>query len=287
MAKVMLESISGSRMKTISSRDNARLKHAQRVRDGKERGSIFVEGSRLVGEALRSEVAIDEAYFSETFLQKPEHRKLAEEVARRAGDAFEISDELAERLSDTKNGQGIFALARRPLSDFESFDRAAKTVATGLFAFLFEVNNPSNLGAIVRSGEAAGVSGVIVGENSVDPFSPKSLRASMGSAFRMPIWDRAPLDGALGWAKDRRMVTSAADTKGRQDYAAMAWLEQRLVVFGSEAHGLSPENLAKIDEVIRIPLENSVESLNLAVSAGVIFFEALRQRRSGHRSGAA
>ena len=88
-------------MKTISSRDNARMKHAHRVRDGKERGSIFVEGSRLVGEALRSEVTIDEAYFSETFLQKPEHRRLTEEVAReRANNLSTAVVELLRQMAD-------------------------------------------------------------------------------------------------------------------------------------------------------------------------------------------
>lgn len=250
-----------------------------------ETGLIFIEGARLMGEALRSELKVDEAFFSEDFLRGGNDRELAERVAVRAGEAFQISNKLARWLGDTHNSQGIFAIARRPIYDDREFGLASAKGGPGLFAYLFEINNPSNLGAILRTAEAAGLAGAIVGEGSADPYAPKSLRASMGSAFRLPIWDGAPFDEAVGWARNGRLVTTAADLSGGLSYTDLDWRIPRLVVFGSEAHGLSDERLAAMDETIKIPLENDVESLNLAVSAGVIFFEAVRQRRATHRTG--
>jgi TrmH family RNA methyltransferase len=100
----------------------------------------------------------------------------------------------------------------------------------------------------------------------------------MGSALRLSIWEDAAFDDVTGWAREHGLITTAADIVADLDYAAIDWNRPRLLVFGSEAEGLSSSELAEIDEQIRIPMENGVESLNLAVSCGVILFEARRQR---------
>ena len=147
-----------------------------------------------------------------------------------------------------------------------------------MFLFLKEINNPSNLGAIVRTAEAAGAIGVIVSKGSADVFSPKALRSAMGSSFRLPVWENAEFSEVLGWAKVHDLVTVAADILGTSSYTDIDWRIPSLLIFGSEAHGLGELELAAIDKTVLIPMENGVESLNLAVSAGIILFEARRQK---------
>jgi TrmH family RNA methyltransferase len=262
-------------MDEITSRDNPRIKRARRIREGKEQGFIFVEGARLADEALRSRLTIVEAFLSAAFLRRPEYSSLTARLENSTS-CFQVPDKVADALADTKNSQGIFLVCERPMTREGAFEVGELAV----FVYLHEINNPSNLGAILRTAEAAGVEGVFVGPNSADPFSPKSLRASMGSAFRLSIKEGADLEQALKWAASHGVRTTAADINGSGVYTRTDWTRARLVIFGSEAEGLPAAILSKIDDVVRIPLENGVESLNLAVSAAVILFEALRQRRA-------
>ena len=141
-----------------------------------------------------------------------------------------------------------------------------------------EINNPSNLGAILRTTEAAGVAGVIISTNSADAFAAKAVRASMGAAFRIPVWYNAEFYEVLNWAAANNLTVTACDVSAALSYTDIDWKLSRLLVFGSEAHGLDSDDLGKIQEKINIPMANQVESLNLSVSAGIILFEAKRQR---------
>ena len=261
---------------TIKSRDNAKLKFARRVRDGKETGHIFIEGARLCGEAVGSDLSVTAAFMSDklgldTDLQQALKKKNAE--------MYSVSDSLLGSIADTKTPQGIVLIADRPkpqaLNDLLSTENVDRAVP--LWVYLCEVNNPSNLGAVMRTAEAAGVMGVIVSLNSADPYSPKSLRASMGSAFRVPIVEDVGIDLALATAKKKGIETIAVDARGEKSYLDVDWNTPSLLVFGSEAQGLSEEVLSSADERIKIPMDGNVESLNLAVSAGIILFEAKRQ----------
>ncbi len=247
----------------ITSRDNAKLKLARAVRDGREIDLIFVEGARLVEEAIRSGSEIVHSFISAGI-----------DPARRIPglrDFLLVETKIFSTIADTKNSQGVIALVRRPVFSLEQ-------IPAGVVVLLHLVNNPSNLGAVARTAEAAGAAGLITTKGSADAFSPKALRASMGSAFRLPIVEGTSFDGAIDWAKARGLVSTAADISGSVTYSNVDWNVPRLVVFGSEAHGLSERELQSIDEKILIPMENEVESLNLAVSSGIILFEAKRQR---------
>src|SRR4029079_19478157 len=265
-------------MNKITSRDNPKLKHARRVRDGKAADEIFVEGVRLAEEALSSDTVINSVLISSNFGKNTRDAQLVRALENRGSALYEVDERLLRSIADTKNSQGVLLLCRRPATSFSRFEQRDPKRARGLTIFLSRVNNPANLGAILRTAEAAGVSGVIVSRNSTDAFSPRSLRASMGSALRLSIWEDAAFDDVTGWAREHGLITTAADIGADLDYAAIDWNRLRLLVFGSEAEGLSSSELAEIDEQIRIPMENGVESLNLAVSCGVILFEAKRQR---------
>lgn len=254
----------------ITSRDNRRLVNARKVRDGGIRELIFIEGKRLAAEALSAGLVIDECLVAESFGDV----ELAERIGSKAP-VFTVPDKLFKTIVDTTNPQGIVVLAERPKSGF--LHRDDLPLDASPFVFLKDVNNPSNLGAILRTAEAAGAGGVIASPGSADAFSPKSLRAAMGSAFRMGIEQGISMAKAVEWARSRGIRVVATDPENGVDHTANDWTVPTLVIFGSEAHGLAEEEIALCDASIRISIADGVESLNLAASAAVILFEARRQ----------
>jgi len=263
----------------ITSRDNARLKHARKVRDGKSDDAIFVEGIRLCEEALRSNMDVSECFVSSKALKNERVKVLAAAVVGNDVRISELPDEIFRSIADTDSPQGIALICKRPSckrKDFEVHFHLA-TDRVPVVIFLEEANNPANIGAILRTAEAADAAGVIVSKNSADPFSARALRASMGSAFRVPIWQGTDFGKAVAWARTLSLIITAADISGDKVYTQIDWKVPRLLVFGSEARGLAEGDKRKIDDLIRIPINSRVESLNLAVSAGVILFEAKRQ----------
>ncbi|MBK7706292.1 MAG: RNA methyltransferase [Acidobacteria bacterium] len=249
----------------ITSRDNPKLKHIRDIRDGRETDFVFIEGLRLAREAMRSPIEIAFAVFAKGFENSFEFDEIQESIV--------VPDRIFDSLADTKNSQGIVLIAKRPSASKDNFtERFSGSTAV----FLHRVNNPSNLGAILRTCEAAGTTDVVISCNSANAFSPKALRASMGAALRLNIWTDAEFEDAVGWSRSVGLTTTAADVSGKLAFREVDWRIPRLIVFGSEAHGLGPAELAAMDELIVIPMENDVESLNLAVSAGIILFEKTR-----------
>lgn len=255
------------KLEQITSRDNRRLVEARKVRDGKVPGKMFAEGTRLVREALRSDISIEECFFSDDF---------DDDELRNAfhGPVFELSAKLFSSIAATDNSQGVIVVAKCP--DTSSL-RTSIAPVLPVVIYLHEINNPANLGAVIRTAEAAGAGGVIISNNSADVFSTKALRAAMGSSFRMSIWENAGFDDVLRWAKEYDYIPTAADVSAATSYTNVNWKKPRLLICGSEAHGLTDAQLDRVDEKVCIPMQHGVESLNLAVSAGVILFEAKRQ----------
>lgn len=272
-------------MNKITSRDNPKLKHARKVRDGKAATEIFIEGLRLAEETVRSGNDIDSVFVSPGFGNSDREAELMDKLYRLGVAIYQVDDKLLQSVADTKNTQGIILIGHRPDTSYEHFtkDFSARSVAPVIF--LNKINNPSNLGAILRTAEAAGVAGLIISDNSTDVFSPKALRASMGSSLRLNIWEDAAYGDVIRWARGKGLTATAADIGGEKFYTEIDWTTPRLLIFGSEAEGLTAGELTQIDEQIKIPMENGVESLNLAVSCGIILYEAKRQRDStGSRS---
>ena len=258
----------------ISSRDNQHLKFARRVRDGRENDYIFIEGRRLCEEAVKSNLNVESVFCSDEFLDSGHTETF---FAKHVEQKFLLSEQLLKSIADTNNPQGIVILAQRPKQPlFESLLSEA-TSPLPIWIFLERINNPSNLGAIMRTAEAAGVRGVIVSEGSADPFSPKSLRASMGSAFRLPVVTRSELSQVNKLAAKYGITAAAVDPAGKDIYTDADFTKPKLLVFGSEADGLPEALVDVLENSLRISIEPSVESLNLAVACGVVLFEARRQ----------
>lgn len=128
----------------------------------------------------------------------------------------------------------------------------------------------------MRTAEAVDVSGVILTKNSADVFSPKAIRGAMGASLRLPLWTNADFTEALQWSRAKNLKSICADVNAEKIYTEVDWNVSRLLVFGSEAHGLSAAERAAVEESLLIPMANGVESLNIAVACGIILYEARR-----------
>lgn len=260
----------------ITSRSNERLKHARRVRDGREPDLIFVEGERLIEECLQSGLKLT-ACFHETD-PTPRAQRIIAEMASRDCPLYPALRAALETVSDTVNTQGLMVIAERPESNLDRALQARDGVAP-LVVCLDSAQDPGNFGSVVRTAEAAGASGVVALKGSVDAFAPKTLRSSMGSTFRLPIVTGVESEDLAPRARAAKLRMVATTAGGETIYSDYDWRRPSMVVFGNEARGVGRELLERCDERLRIPLRAPVESLNVAAAAAVILFEAARQRR--------
>src|SRR5690242_3978839 len=261
---------------TITSRDNSLLRQARAVRDGKIDELIFVEGLRLCEEAQRSNLQIEAVIVSEELLRKDRAADAIAELSRVSKRSASVSEKLLESISYTKTPQGIVVLAHRP--DSSEAHLTTSLAANPLLVVLHQINNPVNVGAIIRTAEAAGATGVITTRNTSDPFSPKSLRGAMGSAFRLPIWSGPSFEEVVAWCRERRIVTACADGEATTDYTDLDWTQGSALLLGPESTGFTAEELMNADLRVKIPMQGLAESLNVSVAAGILLFEAARQR---------
>ncbi len=260
----------------ITSRDNSLLREARAVRDGKVEEMIFVEGLRLCEEAVNSQLAIHALIFSHELAQKPKPAELIEKFATASGRNAIVSEKLLASISYSKTPQGVVMLVARPAMTEEHFTNKQKE--TPLIVVMHRITNPVNVGAILRTAEATGVTGAIATENATDPFSPKALRGAMGAAFRLPIWFRPSYEEVIDWCSQHGVKTVCADLDATTVYTEMDWTIRRALILGPETSGLTRAEIEAAAEATRIPMREPVESLNVSVAAGVLLYEAARQR---------
>ncbi|MBA2341123.1 MAG: RNA methyltransferase [Pyrinomonadaceae bacterium] len=262
---------------TITSRDNELARRARRTRDGKEAEHIFIEGLRLSEEAVNSNLQIEDIIYTQKFSDIGRGAKLLHSLRARAKRIALADEKVFASISDTKSPQGIAIIARRPPTDLDAFAPRQQNNQS-LLVIMHGINNPSNAGAMLRVAEAVGVGGVIATFGSTDLFSPKALRGAMGSSFRLPLWTGAQFREAVAWCKSKNLKIICADLTARQTHVDVKWNEACALVFGSEADGLTSDEIALADELVKIPMRPPVESLNVATACAVVLFEAQRQR---------
>ena len=249
---------------TIASRDNSLLRQARAVRDGKIDELIYVEGLRLSEEAQRSNLTIEAVIVSAELLRKDRAAQAIAELSHVSKRTVSVSEKLLESISYTKTPQGIVVLAERPGSSEARLTESVE--ANPLLVVLHQINNPVNVGAILRTAEAAGATGVIATKNTSDPFSPKALRGAMGSAFRLPIWSGPSFEEAVEWCRERGIVTACADAEATTDYTNVDWTNGTALFVGRESTGFTAEELMNADLSVKIPMRGLAESLNVSVA---------------------
>ena len=261
----------------ITSTSNAKVKYLvnlKKKRKERDRENVFlVEGIRMFREVPADK--LKEVYVSESFYKK--ERGLVDEIASKSRVRVEIlSDNVFSHVSDTMTPQGVLCVVEQMNYSLES------VLSNGVVPHLMVLDNlqdPGNLGTIVRTAEGAGVTGIVMSKETVDIYNPKVIRSTMGSIYRMPFYYAEELLEAISEMKKRNISTYAAHLDGKNSYDEEDYKKPCAFFIGNEGNGLRDEIADAADIYIRIPMYGQVESLNAAIAACVLMFEAARQRR--------
>lgn len=256
----MITSINNPAVKNIIAlQKKPRLRREQEV--------FLVEGPKLVSEI--PEGYLKELYVSEEFAAEGQWEGLLE------GKPCErVSARVLREMSDTQTPQGILAVVRQRHSELSDMLRQERPH----LLLLEDIQDPGNLGTMLRAGEGAGVTGIVMSRGCVDIYNPKVIRSTMGSVYRVPFVYADDFHETLCEIKKSCRVY-AAHLKGEAYYDEADYTEATAMIIGNEAKGIREETAALADTLIRIPMEGQVESLNAAIAASILMYEVYRQRR--------
>ena len=243
----------------------------------------MAEGAELLRTALRAGTAIESVYLAPEGARDAATVEACDEALRAGARLFPLAPGVLERVADTVTPQPVLTVLPMlvPTPASASPDPARQP----LLVVMIDVRDPGNAGTVLRTADAAGVSAVIFSGESVDPYNPKTVRASAGSLFHVPFAVEAdPLALAISLAANGYRTLAAVVREG-DDYAALDWAVPTALFLGNEAAGLGPDALEAIGGAVAIPMDGQAESLNVGVACAVICFEALRQRRQDRGQG--
>lgn len=258
----------------ITSASNDKIKDIRRLikssKDRRQSGLYVVEGIRMCSEIPKND--INELYVSESG-----YDKYQDYIKKISIEPVVVSDKVFCTMSDTNTPQGIMALVK--IKDYKLEDVCKECSKQLPFILIMDkLQDPGNMGTIIRTAEGAGVTGIIISSDSVDVYNPKVIRSTMGSIFRMPIYISSNLVNDINEIKKKGVVIYGAHLDGKDLYeknmeGACAFL------IGNEGNGLSEDVSCTADELIKIPMNGNVESLNAAISTAIISYEVMRQRK--------
>lgn len=264
-------------MKTITSCKNERVKAWSALKQKKyreETGLFLLEGARLVKEALQSGAAVQTMLVQ---LDQAAEAPLAEVIHLAEASGVEwigVSEAVLRHVADTQSPQGVVAVARQSQWDLEA---VVQNPEQALYLVLDRIQDPGNMGTMIRTADAVGVNAVFFRQGSVDLYNPKVVRSTMGSLFHLPVIE-CDLYRLFSRLKKEGVSLIGTSAQAEKTVFAVDLRKSVAMVVGSEAHGLSPEVQAWLDGEVRLPMPGRAESLNAAVAAAVVLYEALRQR---------
>jgi TrmH family RNA methyltransferase len=261
----------------LSSKDNRAIKNLRLLSDAKYRQkekTYLIEGVKMVEEALRENAGAMTVVAAPPLMRH--HGKGVLKLAENRGvDILWVSERLMDTLAETRTPQPVMAAV--PIRTYSEDELLARS--TGLIVCAHELQDPGNLGTIIRTSEAVGASGVVVSPHTVDPYNAKAVRASMGSILRLPVVPVRDLSAFLRKCRQNGFQSVAAVLTGEKTPFDIDLTKPTCVVLGQEGEGLRGDVTADIDLRVRIPMASSIDSLNVATAAAVILYEALRQRQ--------
>jgi RNA methyltransferase, TrmH family len=264
-------------MERISSRQNPLVRRFRQLSSGAADNphdvGVLLDGEHLLREAVASRIPIEVAALRAD-AGRPDLQALAEEILAEGGRVFEVTTAVLSAMSPVREPSGVVAIASLPATTLErTLEREPQLVF-----LLHGVQDPGNVGAIVRASEACGATGIVAGEGCADPYGWKALRGSMGSIFRMPVAHKVPLAEAARAAKARGIRVLAALPRGGEPLPTVDLRRPTGILLGGEGPGLTETALALADGTLSVPMQEPVESLNVSVAAAIIAYEASRQR---------
>lgn len=256
----------------ITSTANAQVKNlAQLIKKSKvrtEQGVYVVEGIKMFQEAPKDEIV--KVYVSEELYEKGALKDSLESVPYEV-----LKTEVFNHVADTKTPQGVLCVMKQKKYTLEQLTDGKSP----LLLILENLQDPGNLGTMMRTSEGAGVTGVLLSRGCVDIYNPKTIRSTMGSVYRVPFLYTDDLSRDIEKLHEKGITTYAAHLKGKGFYDEESYKEPTAFLIGNEGNGLSDEIAEKAKQYIKIPMEGKLESLNAAVAAAILMYEASRQRR--------
>lgn len=245
------------------------LLHMTRKQERAAAGMFFVEGWRWLEEALALPTPPEWVVFTPEAGRTPAEKALLERARATARESAEVTPEQLARLTANVTAPGVAALVRWIARTGDDFTRLVPATGATLAVALDAVADPGNAGTIVRTADWFGAQAVVFGPGAVDPTNPKTVRATMGSLFHLPVVETASLVAIIAQARAGGLAAIGAALDG-EELPAFAWPERVLLVLGNEANGIGPEVAAALDRRVRIPNYGKAESLNAAVAAAVL-----------------
>jgi TrmH family RNA methyltransferase len=260
----------------ITSRQNPQVKDAVRLRGGSERRQrrqFIIDGAREISRALDSGIRPLKAFICEELCQSADSLKAKAAAKKRTAEVFEVSSDVFGKLAFGDRNDGIVVIAETPRLMLAELQLSANP----LVAVLEGVEKPGNVGAILRSADAAGVDAVIVADGRTDLYNPNTIRASLGTVFRQNICEASSAD-AIEWLRSIGLTIIAARPDATMLYTDADLRTGVAIVLGSESAGLTSGWSAPGVTAVRLPMHGLADSLNVSTTAAVLFYEALRQR---------
>lgn len=256
----------------ITSMSNSQVKNlvllGKKAKERQKQQVFLAEGKKMFLEAPKE--LLKNVYVSESFLLEEENKKMLSNTEYEV-----LKDSVFLAVCDTKTPQGILSVIKMPEWDIEKLLRQKN----GFFLLLEGIQDPGNLGTMIRTGEGAGITAVIASKTTVDVFNPKTIRSTMGSIFRVPFFAAEDFFEVVSQMKRQSVKIFAAHLEGSVSCYEPDYKGSVGFLIGNEGNGLSKEAAALADTCIRIPMEGKVESLNASVAAAVLMYEANRQRK--------
>lgn len=275
-------------MERITSLSNNRIKEAAlwsaKARERRKADVYLVEGRKMFLEAPEAE--LQEIFVADSLWERLETEEGAEldaQLKKRLWEldaegrlpVFLVTDEVLRKIADTQTPQGIVCVLKQKHYTLEQLI----TKKNPLLVVLEDLQDPGNLGTILRTGEGAGITGVIMSKDTVDLYNPKTIRATMGSVYRVPFVYAEDLKQVLATLKEAGITSYAAHLNGTKYYDSFDFRKGTAFLIGNEGNGLQTETAEQADVYLKIPMKGKLESLNAAVATSILMYEANRQRR--------
>ncbi len=267
----------------ITSTSNQQVKNVialqKKAKERRKQGCFAAEGLRMVTETPAD--LLMHVYVSESFLQEHGQDPVFVSFQNTAAEANitvdEVTDSVMKAMSDTVTPQGLLAVIKMPQYSFDQV--LGNGEKTPHLLILEDIQDPGNMGTMFRTGEGAEVTGIIMTKNTVDVFSPKTIRSTMGAIFRVPFIITDNLQETLRQVKENGVQLYAAHLAGIMDYDEADYTNGCGFLIGNEGNGLRDQTAEAADIKIKIPMGGKLESLNAAMAAGILMYECARQRR--------
>lgn len=257
----------------ITSTSNVQIKQIiallKKSKERKEQKAFVIEGRKMFEEICQDKTRVIKAYFSESYIKEWYQDEALPEVPYET-----VADSVFDAMAETVTPQGVLAIVKMPEYSLEEMITAA-----GTLVLLENLRDPGNLGTIIRTAEAAGVSGVILSKESVDMYNPKVIRSTMGAVYRVPFLYVEEFYELLENLRQQNVRLLAAHLKGKKTFDEADYSGKVGILIGNEANGLSEEAAELANEKVLIPMAGSVESLNAAVAAALLMYEAFRKQK--------